>query len=296
MNGEDTKTAGVVGGAILAILSVYWGISTFAGVEETFSAFDLIAFSAVAVSVTLLEILLVFLLSRFDHSLFRVRLVTAVLITINAYCLNLVFVENFMALKGWRFLPLAAGVFIAFTVVRIASESKGFRISMFAMAVILIGTIFVPASLWKGSDGKAAAVHGNDSDGTASPIIRKVAFVSRPNVYFIGFESAAPDVVLEKYLSLKDAPLPRAFEQNGFRVFKNAFAEAYATSNSYNMLMSMEKNLLRLSEKRQQTPFPGRKAKPAFTDIQRKRLRNEHFVQPELFREGQGRACRQLFI
>jgi hypothetical protein len=26
----------------------------------------------------------------------------------------------------------------------------------------------------------------------------------------------------------------------------------------------------------------------AFTDIQRKTLRNEHFVQPELFSEGQG--------
>jgi hypothetical protein len=92
---------------------------------------------------------------------------------------------------------LAAGGFIAFTVVRIASESKGFRISMFAMAVILIGTIFSrPPS--EGKRRESGGCARNDSDGTASPIIRKVAFVSRPNVYFIGF----------------DRPLPMSFSKN----------------------------------------------------------------------------------
>jgi len=105
----DKKTAGIVGSALLTVLNVYWAASTFAGVEETFSTFDLIAFSGMALAVTILEILVIALLSRSGHSHYPVLLVTAAFITTNAYCLNLVFVDAFMNLRAMKILSLLIG-------------------------------------------------------------------------------------------------------------------------------------------------------------------------------------------
>ena len=240
MGSRKATYAGVVSSAFLVLLSIYWAVSTFVGVEETFSTNDLIAFSSTAAIVALVEILIILLVARLSGSPLAVWTVVGAFIVLNAWSLHLVLIEAFVKLQvGAMLVALVLGFLVAFWFVKMASDSRFFRNLVFAAFAMLVAMPFVKMAFW--TQGGGAEVVG-DGEMTASPKIRKVNFVSKPNVYFIGFESAAPAPVLAKYLHLNDAPLPKALESNGFRILKNAFAENIPTRPSFNALLAMEKN------------------------------------------------------
>jgi len=247
MRRKEIPSAGLVSGAILAAWNLYWAVSTFLGVEETFSAFDLWIFSGTALAATLVEILAIVLADRFSPSPLRVWAAAAAFMTFNAWTLHLVFIEAFMELDApGKGLALAVCFFVAFTTVRMACESGRLRVLSFAAVAVLLAAVVWPHVSGSRADATETGMPSvKEKHMTSSKKVREVKFVSRPNVYFIGFESAAPAPVLEKYLGLKDAPLPEAFEQNGFRVLKNAFSERFTTLAAFDALLAMERTYYR---------------------------------------------------
>jgi hypothetical protein len=228
---------GLVSSALLAATSLYWAISTFTGIEESFSTPDLLAFVGTGAVVVLAQILIILAIDRWLHWSQVTYLVTGGLIVLNAFSFNLAFVGDVLMLEVWLLLLLlAATCSVAAVVVRMANESARLRPFVFATIGVLIASTFIFAALR--SDARNVPVIS--SEFTASPNIRKVQFKTKPNVYFIGFDAAAPAAVLRKYLDLHEAPLPVAFHKNGFRVFPNLFTEIYGTQWSWKILLALD--------------------------------------------------------
>ncbi len=193
----------ITSNALLVGLSLYWALSTFMGIEESFSTPDLIAFSGTAAVFILLQILIIVAVDVLLGWPLATSIVTGTFITLNAFTLNLAFAGDFLLLGApLMALILAAGCFVATVIVRIADESPRLQPLVFAVVAVLIVSPLVLLAL----NSNARTTYAETSEFTAAPNIRKVDFKTKPNVYFIGFDSAAPAVVLEKYFGLKRRP------------------------------------------------------------------------------------------
>jgi len=247
MQSEDGARAGKIGAALLVALSLFWIASTYFDVEETFSTNDLIAFSSVVALVILIEIGIVGAIAHLTVSLVAIWAIVAVLMVLNAWSLHLILVEAFIqAALAMKLVALAAGCLIAFTIVRMASESSVLRKLIFLGVTVLIASSLV-GPIWSAPPprheaGEKTVDADRSRDMTASPKIRKVDFLSKPNVYLIGFESAGAAAVLEKYLGLEDSALAQSFVDNAFHMFRNAFVENVPTKNSFNALLAMDRD------------------------------------------------------
>ena len=69
--------------------------------------------------------------------------------------------------------------------------------------------------------------------------IRNIFFQTTPNLYFVSFESLAPQSLLDKYLGVEDTGFHRLFDAH-FRLFRNFFANAATTFNSLNSLLALD--------------------------------------------------------
>jgi hypothetical protein len=242
---EDAVSAGKIGAGVLVSLSIFWILSTFAHVEETFSTSDLVAFSGMAAVVTLLQLWVISAIARAGRSIATIWSVAAGLMVLNAWSFHLTLVEAFIfASLALKLTFLAAGFFIAFTIVRMACESVVLRRLIFvAISVLIVGSVMT--SKWTllptySDTGAASDIERRDGM-TASPKIHKVDFETTPNVYLIGFESAAPAAVLARNLGLNNSALSKSFEDNDFHVFRNVFVENVPTRRSFNALLAMER-------------------------------------------------------
>jgi hypothetical protein len=247
MRSNDGLRAGRTGAALLAALSLFWVAATYAGVEETFSTNDLIAFSGAAVAATLVEIGIISAVSRRAASRAATEAVVAGFIVVNAWSFHLVLVEAFIeAALAVKLVALAAGAFIAFAIVQMANASSTLRKLVFLGVAALIAGAAVaprlgaPPAAEDAGEGNFGAPRAPGM--TASPKIRKVDFLAKPNVYLIGFESAGAAAVLKRYLGLDDYALAQSFADNGFRMLRNAFTENAPTRNSFNALLAMERD------------------------------------------------------
>jgi hypothetical protein len=167
---------------------------------------------------------------------------TAVLCVANAWSMHLILVEGYMALPDWvKDILLGVASLLVFMLLRAASSSKTWFHTACAaiVAFIVLNTV---SYAFKGAETASTQQERDDPPKpmTASDKIKKVKFERTPNVYFIGFESAGPAPVLQKYLGLSDAPLPRALDERGFRIFPNTFSEGSPTRVSWHALLAME--------------------------------------------------------
>lgn len=156
--------------------------------------------------------------------------------TINIFYVNLVLNNGFLSLSGYaQGLSLLLGLFIIVTFMNIVDENP--RVSrvlpalfVLAIAGILVQTLFsaAPIPTISTEQGKISAEN-----------IQAVDFKTKPNVYFISFDSMIPKVLLQKHLGLETTPYHEVLD-NHFRRFKNFFADHSTTTNSLNSLLSLD--------------------------------------------------------
>lgn len=247
--------------SVLLAFSAYWLVSTFFNVTETFSQKDILAIVIYSSAVLIAQAALLFIISRYIAAPMAVCLAAGIFIVANAFFFNLVVVESFMTLSSWVMAgAFAGGVFVATTIVRMAVDSKTLRLVVLACGLALIASPIVIAGTRRAPEVSV----DETSNLTAAPNIAKVDFTTKPNVYFIGFESAAPGPVLAKYLKLEDAPLPLALEKNGFRRLKNQFSEHAPTMRSFNSFLSMDVSYYRTIAERSDHLLQGVSPSPLF--------------------------------
>ncbi|MFO1169392.1 MAG: sulfatase-like hydrolase/transferase [Hyphomicrobiaceae bacterium] len=226
---DHLKTA-VYACTLVAGLFAYWAVSAYYSLADEFSAADLLAFSAYLTTCVIIECALILGL----HAIFKTDLPTialsAIFVILNTLSLNLLLNEGFVTLSPVVVAALVGvGFLIAFVAVQAVVETRAVRrwVSIALAALILSAPIsyYSDRPIWGG--------------GT-SEHVSSVAFTSKPNVYFVGFESMGAPAVLRKRLGFDTAELPAAFERNQFRVFRNLFTEAAPTMNSLTSLLALD--------------------------------------------------------
>lgn len=223
------------GSLILVLLSIYWFSSSYFDVKGEFSPLDTkIVFASTAI-IVIFEAAFIFASDYLFKSPLFTTFLCAVLLVLNAYSLNLILNADFMSMT-WVSIAaiLAAGIFVAFTIVRMATES---RISRWIVLVVGAGLAASPAL----ADYISSSLRYQRSAAkNPSEIITNVDFVMKPNVYFVGFESMAAPAVLAKNLEYKTSPMPEMLARNGFRVFRNMFTEDAPTVASLSNLLALD--------------------------------------------------------
>lgn len=219
---------------ILILLSIYWFTSSYFDVKSEFSLLDTkVVFTSTAL-VVLCQVALVFISGYVFKSPFLPTLLCAVLLVLNAYSLNLILNVDFMAMELVSIVAiLAAGTVVAFIIVRMTAEARLCR-----WIALVIGAVLATSP----SLASYVAYRSEQQVNTAvnpSEVITNVDFVTKPNVYFIGFESMAAPAVLAKNLNYT-SPLSNSFERNGFRIFRNMFTESAPTTASLSNVLALD--------------------------------------------------------
>lgn len=219
---------------LLWVLSTYWLLSSFYGAESEFSRLDRTTIFFEVGVVVFLQSVLIVIVDRLFRRHFVSALLASLIIVLNAYSLNLVFDEQFLALgRGGVALCLAAGAAIPFVLISAMVDSKNIRITALSLGGVLA---VAPVLLAVASSEKGG---GSSTGSIVFPNVVTVPFTSKPNVYLIGFDSMAPQAVLSEYLGLDNAPLPQAIIQLGFRRLPNLFSEAVPTKPAITNLLAL---------------------------------------------------------
>jgi hypothetical protein len=228
---------------LLALLTLNWATTTLSGIEEPLYRRDLLAFGTAIAAALVVQALVIALIHVVAKSQRLTTALAAVLCVANLWSMHLILSETYMDLPKAGKAALLIGIaLVIFMLLHQSLLSKAW-FGGIALAVAAIIGVNVASYVFKArSEASTGASGGYDNTtvSTASDKVRKVKFQTTPNVYLIGFESAGPAAVLQKYLGLADAPLPRAAQERGFRVFRNAFAEGGATRPSWHALLAMD--------------------------------------------------------
>jgi hypothetical protein len=237
-----SSTTAVVCCTLLVLLTINWATTTLAGIEEPLSRADLYAFITAVVATLVVQLIITLLVHKVAKSSLVTMALTSVLCVANAWSMHLILVEGYMELPDFaKVILLSAASLLIFFLLRAASNSRAWFHTACAGVFAFIA-LNVAGYAFAGNETASAKPESYDlfKPMTVSDKIKKVKFERTPNVYLIGFESAGPAPVLQKYMGLSNAPLPRALDERGFRIFPNAFSEGSPTRVSWHALLAMD--------------------------------------------------------
>jgi hypothetical protein len=86
-------------------------------------------------------------------------------------------------------------------------------------------------------------------------ILKKIEFISKPDIYILSFDSVAQDIFYKKYFNVTNIPYSKIIKSNKGRVFKNTFSSAYPTKKSINNFLMLD--LIELPENTKLNKFSG---------------------------------------
>lgn len=234
---------------LLAAASLYFLFSTYFNTVE-FTLRDLRIILGHVVFLLIVQGILLSLLYKATHSKRFLYGMTALFTLMNAFSLNIIFISSVINL-GWMLVPIGIVVWLLlFITAKGVNESTQVRWLVLSINLLVLISMPINASFSK-------LRTADDDEFTASPKVRKVDFVSKPDVYLIGFEAMQPAAVLSKYLRLTETPHADAFERLGFRRLKNLFAEMQPSQRSFNSLLSLDHGYYRLVENQDTHLFQG---------------------------------------
>lgn len=239
---------------LLPLLTLNFATLTLAGITEQVTNLDVLAFAIWMLGAICLQLLVLEVAARMTNSRMLALVLAAGFGSFNLFCTHLILVEDFLNLSlGIQFIlaAIAFGLFqLAFWIV--SEKLVYLSVSAALLTLVIISNVATFTLKREHLDfgvDKPTQNHPNQArpietstPATASPKIEKVKFTETPNVYLIGWESAAPGAVLRRNLGLQEAPLEVAMSDAGLRMFRNVFSEANATLTSWEVLLSMDRD------------------------------------------------------
>ncbi|MYD96043.1 MAG: hypothetical protein F4X98_01475 [Gammaproteobacteria bacterium] len=110
-------------------------------------------------------------------------------------------------------------------------------LALLAVASVLAMLIFVLGSKF-GEDGSGYYSGGWEDH----PNVRSVTFEETPNIYFVGFDSIAPEAIMRKYMGLETTDFHGVLGRE-MRRLRNLFANGDRTTFSFNALMALDQRI-----------------------------------------------------
>jgi len=244
---------------LMLLISVFFFALTYASAPMEFTRVDLGIIICLLAGVLTVEFLIAHLFTRYR---ILQNLILAGFATINILYLNLVLNEgfNYLPIYG-RGLGLLLALFILFTFMNMQDENTIIAWVLPASFAVVTAGVLAPTLFSAASVSGASTEYGK----TSAKNIRIVDFESKPNVYFIGFDSLIPKVLLQKYLSLETTAYHEVLDAN-FQRFRNFFSDGALTKPSLNSLLALDLGHFKEAavNKTEYDFFPGLVPSPLF--------------------------------
>ena len=214
-------------------MSVFFFVLTYASAPTEFTGFDLWFLAFLFVVVFGVQILIARIFGRYQ---ILQNLLLAGFATINILYLNLVLNEAFLNLPRYgQFLGLLVALFILFTFMNMMDEKPRIARALPTLFVLATAGVLLPTLFSAEAPPEILTEPGK----TSSNNIRLVEFKTKPNVYFISFDSFVPKVLLQKHMGLETTPYHEVLDAH-FHRFKNFFADRISTRRSLNSLLALD--------------------------------------------------------
>ena len=142
--------------------------------------------------------------------------------------------ENYALLYG----GLVAAAFALFSGFRVIDEVRASGAALNAAALIGVAVMI----------GPHISVGGADPELARTPVpayfenIREITFTETPNLYFLSFDGLAPRSLMKKHIGLDTTELHGLVDAK-FRRLPNFFSNAMATSESLDILLSLDEEV-----------------------------------------------------
>jgi hypothetical protein len=217
----------------LCLVSAFFFSLTYASAPTEFTGFDFGFLGLWSAIVFGIQILIARKLEK--HQAVQ-NLILAVFATTNILGLNLVLNEAFLNLPVFgQWLSLLLALFILFTFMNMLDENARIAKALPALFSLATAGVLLQTLLSVPTVAEVSIEPGK----TSAKNIRLVGFKTKPNVYFISFDSIVPKVLLQKHLDLETTPYHEVFDAN-FRHFRNFFADRIFTKASLNSLLALD--------------------------------------------------------
>lgn len=243
----------------ICLVSAFFFSLTYASAPTEFTGLDFWVLGLLCATVFVVQILIA---RKFSKNQIVQNLILAGFATTNILCLNLVLNEDFLILPIYgQLLGLLLALFILFTFMNMLDENTRIAKVLPALFVLATAGVLLQSLLSVATVAEVLIEPGK----TSAKNIRLVDFRTKPNVYFISFDSIIPKVLLQKHLDLETTPYHEVFDAN-FRQFRNFFADRIFTKASLNSLLALD--IGHFSEAAQNNTesyfFPGLTPSPLF--------------------------------
>lgn len=256
---------------LLVAFSLNWATATLAGIDEPIYTPDFFAFGTALALTLLAQIIVILLIHNIIHQSYITCSAATIFIVANAWSMHFILIEAYGSLSSIAQAIILLGLSgFTFTLLLIARNSKWYRLTLLGvLAIILVNVanyITRGPLIERDPDIVVGTSMAHHALLTPSSKIKRVNFNQTPNIYVIGFESAAPAATLKRYLQLEQPPLFRGLIERDFRIFPNVFSEGNATRASWHAMLSMEADYAVTISKTlgKGQLFSGSKASPFF--------------------------------
>jgi hypothetical protein len=226
MSGEPQNSSKLRLSAIwLLSISFFWLVVTFFNAREDILVSDIVTVTAFTALALALQVGILFLLKRFAP------LLLVGFAVVNTFLLYGVFSAGLMRMPVWEQGLLYAGVtffyFVIFDVVRRAPRGVAKLLRLAPLAVAALA-------------GGAVAKASTEVEGY--PSLRQttnVAFVDKPNVYFLSFDAMVPPTLGAELLAIDALPYVDVLKAHGARLIPNVFADLVPTKKSLTTILKV---------------------------------------------------------
>ncbi len=179
----------------------------------------------------------------------------------------------------------ACSALVLYLMFRAADPSRWGVFAVLGIALFLVGSLtWLGHGYEEGSDDYYA--NGWDSH----PNVRAVTFEETPNLYFIGFESIVPESIMYKHMGIETTQFHRVLEDE-MRRFRNMFASAVHTWNSFQTLMALDLDIVlehRAATRSSPSYFAGHDLSPLVWIMRENGYTTSSFYQTRMFGRTQG--------
>ena len=163
-----------------------------------------------------------------------------------------------------------------------------YRWGMFAgmATLLLLAAAIIWLGIRYGEGGDGYYEHGWEDH----PNVQAVTFTETPNLYLIGFESISPETLMRKHMGIKTTDFHRVMDEK-MRRFRNLFANAAHTRNSFRTLMALDLDIfLEHQEAARSLPsyFAGHDLSPLVWILKENGYETSSFYQNTMFGRTQG--------
>ena len=196
------------------------------------------------------------------HFLIRSRLLQNLFLsccaTANILSVNLILNGAYTDLSQFVWwLTVLLAVFILFSIMNMMDDHPRIAKAIPIIIACAVVGIVAEAVIFSGKSLVTATGPGR----TSAKNIRLVDFKTRPNVYFISFDSLMPRVLVHKFLDLEETSFHDVLDAH-FRRFKNMFSDKAPTRGSLNSLLAFDLDYFSKLNRKRPGLFNGQNPSP----------------------------------